>query len=131
MKPSPYRAGIDIVDVRRIQHSIEKFGDRFLNRIFTQEEQSYCLKHVNSTKNFAARFAAKEAVIKVLRPEGIILDWRTIEIRRHAAGYCDVHLYREAAALAEQRGIVALSVSLSHEAEYATALVVADFLTDF
>jgi holo-[acyl-carrier protein] synthase len=131
MKPSPYRAGIDIVDVRRIQRSIEKFGDRFLNRVFTQDEQSYCLRHANSAKSFAARFAAKEAVIKALRPEGIILDWCTIEIRRHPAGYCDVLLYKEAAALAERRGIVALSVSLSHEAEYATAIVVADFCTDF
>jgi holo-[acyl-carrier protein] synthase len=130
MKVSPCRAGIDIVDVRHIQDSIQRFGKRFLNRLFTKEEQAYCQSLSNneaSSQSFAARFAAKEATIKVLRPEAAMLDWRTVEIRRHQAGYCDIVLHEEAADLAQQRGIIALSVSMSHEAEYAVAVVFADY----
>jgi holo-[acyl-carrier protein] synthase len=130
MQASPYRVGIDIVDVHHLQDSIERFGNRFLDRLFTKEEQAYCKSLSNNaaiTQSFAARFAAKEATIKVLRPEAAMLDWRTIEIRRHQAGYCDIALYEEAADLAQQRGIVTLSVSMSHETGYATAVVVADF----
>src|SRR5437764_2474275 len=126
MKASPYRVGIDIVNVSRIQDSIQRFGDRFLNRLFTKEEQAYCRILSNNeatSQRFAARFAAKEATIKVLRPEKAMLDWRTIEIRRHEEGYCDIVLYGEAADLAQKRGIIALSVSMSHEAGYATAVV--------
>ena len=130
MKVSPYRVGIDIVDVHRIQDSMQRFGDCFLNRLFTSAEQAYCQSLSNNTtiaQCLAARFAAKEATIKVLRPEAAMLDWRTIEIRRHQEGYCDIVLYEDAAALAQQRGIITLSVSMSHEAAYATAVVVADF----
>jgi len=130
MKASPYRVGIDIVDVHHIQDSIQRLGDRFLNRLFTKEEQAYCKIRSNNeatAQSFAARFAAKEATIKVLRPETAMLDWRTIEIRRHQGGYCDIVLHEDAADLAHQRGITALSVSMSHEAGYATAVVIADF----
>jgi holo-[acyl-carrier protein] synthase len=130
MKVSPYRVGIDIVDVHRIQDSMQRFGDCFLNRLFTRAEQAYCKSLLHNTtiaQCLAARFAAKEATIKVLRPEAAMLDWRTIEIRRHQEGYCDIVLYEDAADLAQQRGIITLSVSMSHEAAYATAVVVADF----
>ena len=130
MKVSPCRVGIDIVDVHRIQDSIRRFGNCFLNRLFTKGEQAYCESLSNNAviaQCLAARFAAKEATIKVLRPEVAMLDWRTIEIRRHPEGYCDIVLYEDAADLAQQRGIITLSVSMSHEAEYATAVVVADF----
>jgi holo-[acyl-carrier protein] synthase len=130
MKASPYRVGIDIVDVQRIQDSIQRFGNRFLNRLFTEEEQTYCQSssdHNVIAQRFAARFAAKEATIKVLRPGKVMLDWRTIEIRRHQEGHCDIALYEEAADLAQQRGILTLSVSMSHEANMATAVVIADF----
>jgi len=130
MKASPYRVGIDIVDVRHIQDSIERFGERFLNRLFTREEQAYCQGLLSSTAiahSFAARFAAKEATVKVLRPETMPLDWQTIEIQRHKAGYCTIALYAAAADLAQERGIITLSVSMSHEADYATAVVIADF----
>jgi holo-[acyl-carrier protein] synthase len=130
MKASPYRVGIDIVDVRHIQDSIERFGERFLNRLFTRGEQAYCRSLLSNTaivQSFAARFAAKEATLKVLRPETAVLDWQTIEIQRHEAGYCAIVLHADAADLAQRRGIITLSVSMSHEAEYATAVVVADF----
>jgi holo-[acyl-carrier protein] synthase len=76
---------------------------------------------------FAARFAAKEATMKVLRPaEDAYLNWLDIEVRRYPAGWCDIMLYEEAAALARKRGITELSVSMSHEQAYATAVVIAD-----
>jgi holo-[acyl-carrier protein] synthase len=132
MDTSPYRVGIDIVEVQQIQDSIERFGQRFLDKIFTPDEQIYCSSytHISATaQSFAARFAAKEATIKVLRPDPdeAWLDWRTIEVRRMPAGYCDIQLHHDAAQLAKSRGIRALSVSMSHEAAYATAIVIADF----
>jgi holo-[acyl-carrier protein] synthase len=130
MLTSPYRVGIDIVEVQQIQHSIERFGKRFLDKLFTIDEQTYCnsYRHISATaQSFAARFAAKEAVLKVLRPEEVSLDWRNIEIHRMPAGYCDIQLHQDAAELAKSRGIRALSVSMSHESAYATAIVIADF----
>lgn len=130
MNTSPYRVGIDIVEVQQIQDSIERFGKRFLDKIFTPDEQIYCNSYAHtstSAQSFAARFAAKEATIKILRPEGAWLDWRTVEVRRMPAGYCDIQLHHDAAELANSRGIRALSVSMSHESAYATAIVIADF----
>jgi holo-[acyl-carrier protein] synthase len=130
MNTSPYRVGIDIVEVQHIQDSIERFGQRFLDKIFTTDEQAYCNSYTHisaAAQSFAARFAAKEAVLKVLRPAGVGLDWRTIEVRRMPAGYCDIQLHQDAAELAKKRGIRALSVSMSHELAYATAIVIADF----
>ena len=129
-KALSYRVGIDLVEVRHIQDSIDRFGDRFLNRIFTREEQFYCKSLSNfsmTARSLAARFAAKEATIKVLRPDVFMLDWRTIEVRRSPGGWCDIALYEQARELAQSRGIAAFSVSMSHEEEYATAVVVADF----
>ena len=71
------------------------------------------------------RFAAKEAAVKALRPEAPWADWRSIEVRRHASGWCDVVLHGEAAALAARQGIEALALSMSHHADHAAAVVVA------
>lgn len=130
MKASPGRIGTDIILVADIQDWIDRFGSRFLNRIFTLKEQEYCKSRTSTSATaqcFAARFAAKEATIKVLRPEIGWLDWCTIEVERYEQGYCDIVLHQEAAELARRRGIVALSLSMSHEPEYATAVVIADF----
>ena len=131
MRLSPYRVGIDIVDVDEIQASIDKFGSRYIERVYTKEEQRYCQQLTNTTartQSFAARFAAKEATIKVLRPESEIIHWLNIEVHRYPAGWCDIILHAAAADLARKWGITALSVSLSHEKSYATAVVIADFL---
>lgn len=130
MNMSPYRVGIDLVAVQTIEDSIRSLGKRYLERLFTVHEQAYCCSLQNSrtiAQSFAARFAAKEATIKILRPETAMIDWRTIEILRHPEGYCEIVLYDEAALLAQQRGITTLSLSMSHEADYATAIVIADF----
>ncbi|HEX4208299.1 MAG TPA: holo-ACP synthase [Ktedonobacteraceae bacterium] len=129
MKALPYQVGIDIVKVCHIQDSIERFGNRFLNRIFTKGELAYCQSLSSASavaQSMAARFAAKEATIKVLRPEVYMLDWRNIEIHRSEGGWCDLVLSGEATDLARSRGIAAFSVSMSHEEEYATAVVIAD-----
>lgn len=131
MNVSPYRVGIDIVLVRQIQESIERFGKRFLDRVFTFDEQVYCRSHASEfaiAQSFAARFAAKEATIKVLRPEKFWGDWRQIEVRRTQDGSCDIILHEAAEELADSRGIAALSLSMSHEGDYATAIVIADFV---
>ncbi|GCE11735.1 holo-ACP synthase [Tengunoibacter tsumagoiensis] len=129
MKASPFRVGIDLVAVQQVRESLERYGQRYLQRIFTDDEQSYCLSLATAQAQIAslsARFAAKEATMKVLRIERGI-DWRQIEVRRWPEGYCDLVLSGEAALLAQERGICTLSLSLSHEAEYATAIVIADF----
>jgi holo-[acyl-carrier protein] synthase len=75
--------------------------------------------------SLAARFAAKEATIKVLRPVGHQPDWRSVEVRRHSEGWCTMALSGHAAALADQAGIAELAVSLTHEGDVAAAVVVA------
>ncbi|GHO70630.1 holo-[acyl-carrier-protein] synthase [Ktedonobacter sp. SOSP1-52] len=132
MQASPYRVGIDLVPVKHIQESIERFGKIYLNTLFTEEEQAYCCSHTSSqavAQSFAVRFAAKEATVKILRPEPFWGDWREIEVRRAPDGACDIVLHSTAAELAEQRGIYALSLSMSHEIEYATAIVIADLVS--
>ena len=134
MRASSFRVGTDIVYVPDIQDSLERFGQRFMERIFTADEQAYCLLHADNhvrAQCFAARFAAKEATIKVLRPtDTTVLNWRDIEVRRYPAGWCDIMLYEDLADLARKRGITELSVSMSHEKDYATAVVIADILRE-
>ena len=80
--------------------------------------------------SLAARFAAKEATIKVLRPEGHQPDWRSVEVRRDPNGWCTLALTGHAAALAEQAGIADLAVSLTHEGDVAAAVVVEGVVRD-
>jgi holo-[acyl-carrier protein] synthase len=75
--------------------------------------------------SLAARFAAKEATLKVLRPVGHQPDWRSVEVRRHAGGWCTMALSGHAAVLADEAGIAELAVSLTHEGDVAAAVVIA------
>jgi holo-[acyl-carrier protein] synthase len=118
--------GTDLIDVESVLDSIRTFGDRYLGRVFTTAERRYCARVADaggdSAPHFAARFAAKEAVLKVLRPsqrDGIA--WSSIEIVRLADGSCKVRLHGAAQALARRRGLRAFSVSMSHACAYATA----------
>jgi holo-[acyl-carrier protein] synthase len=118
--------GIDVVDVRDVEDSVRQFGDRYLHRIFTQDEIGYCEQGPRTgVERFAARFAAKEATLKVLRPVDWWPDWRQIEVRRDATGWCDIRLHGTAAALADRSDLRILSCSLAHERAYATAVVLA------
>lgn len=121
------RVGVDVVDVRRISASIATFGDRFLRRVFTAHELMTATGDDSERAHrLAARFAAKEATLKVLRPDRHWVDWRTIEVRRFEAGYCEIALHGAAATLAVRAGIRALSVSMTHEDDIAAAIVIGE-----
>lgn len=118
------RVGADIIQVGTVRESIDRFGSRYLERVFTAAEIEYCQRSgAEMHRRFAARFAAKEAVLKVLRPDQHWLDWRTIEVIKTLGGWCEIRLHGPAELLAKRVGIVAISVSLSHEASYALAMV--------
>jgi len=129
IKPSPGRihAGIDVVSIAEVGQSVARFGDRYIRRVFTPREAAYCRSGAAKTmaSRFAARFAAKEAVLKSLRPHTVHIDWRLIEVCRHRSGSCDVVLHGKAADLAARRGITQLVLSMTHDAGLAAAVVVA------
>lgn len=118
--------GIDLVDIDEVQQAIETMGDAYLDRLFTEHERASCTGSVRArAASFAARFAAKEAALKVLAPSGPRPEWRSIEVVRLPHGACELHLHASAAALADEAGLSGFSVSLTHEAGYAAAVVVA------
>jgi holo-[acyl-carrier protein] synthase len=120
------RVGADVVAVDQVAESISRFGDRYLQRLYTEHELRSCAgaPPVRAAR-LAARFAAKEAAIKMLRPTGHRPDWRSIEVRRHPGGWCSMALSGHAATLAHEGGITELAVSLTHEGDFAAAVVVA------
>ena len=125
-RPDPIHVGVDIVSISEVAESLEPFGERYIRRVFTAREASYCRAATGSAvaSRFAARFAAKEAVLKALRPNGSAIDWRSIEVCRHPSGWCDVVLHGRAASLATRRGINRIALSMSHDDSSATAVVV-------
>ncbi len=126
LMPERMRVGIDLVPVEEVSRSLERFGRRYVHRLFTPAEAAYCAADPQTAaERFAARFAAKEAVFKVLHAADEAMDWRCIEVRRNAGGWCDIVLHGPVAALAERSRVTELSLSMSHEAAYATAVVVA------
>ncbi|MGO9458324.1 MAG: holo-ACP synthase [Acidimicrobiales bacterium] len=120
------RVGVDLTSVGEVAQSLAQQGERYLRRIFTEDEVASCQGAAGpSPASLAARFAAKEAALKVLRPTESRPEWRDIEVRRNASGACDLVLHGGAAALAAAQGIGEMSVSLSHEAGLAIAVVAA------
>jgi holo-[acyl-carrier protein] synthase len=120
------RVGTDLVKVDEVADCVARFGDRYVGRVYTPHEVACCQgPPAVVAAGLAARFAAKEATIKVLRPAGHQPDWRSIEVRRAAGGWCDLRLTDEAARLADAQGISDLAVSMTHEAGMAAAVVVA------
>jgi len=117
--------GIDLIEVPRISRSYEKFGERFLNRIFLPSEVAYCLSNKNPAPYLAARFAAKEAVSKAFGTGiGASLGWRDIEVLRKPSGEPYVVLHGQGQLLFEQRKATGIFISLSHTADHATAIAV-------
>src|ERR1700730_6642709 len=96
--------GVDLIEIERIAHSIERYGDRFLRRIYTDHEIAYCTSKRSSAESFAARFAAKEAGAKALGT-GISrgVTWLEFEVRREASGRPTLHLSGRAAEVADAR----------------------------
>lgn len=120
--------GTDLIEIRRIETSIAQFGERFLNRVFTAGEITYCqAKKKGSAESFAARFAAKEAGAKALGT-GISrgVSWKELEVRRQQGERPTLHLSGRAAEQASKMGIRRLSLSLSHSRDIALAVVIAE-----
>ena len=111
--------GIDIIKVERIRDSIERFGERFSRRVLTPAEQRYVRMR---PETFAGRWAAKEAVSKVLGLGVRGIGWKDIEVERLPTGQPSVRLHGRAAARAEQLGMERIALSISHEADYAVAI---------
>jgi holo-[acyl-carrier protein] synthase len=110
--------GIDIIRVSRIAGALERFGDRFANRVLTPTEAAYVR---NRPETLAGRWAAKEAVSKVLGLGVRGIGWRDIEIERLPTGQPAVRLHGRAARRAEQLGMGRIAISISHESEFAVA----------
>jgi holo-[acyl-carrier protein] synthase len=120
------RVGADVVAVHQVAASVDRFGARYLERIYTEHERSCCSGSPSvEAASLAARFAAKEATIKVLRPVGHQPEWKSMEVRRHPEGWCTMALSGHAAALADEAGIAEVAVSLTHEGDVAAAVAVA------
>ncbi len=116
--------GIDIVEIGRIAQSIARYGDRFLEKIFTPEEIAFCRRKRNFAESFAARFAAKEAGAKALGT-GIQhgVTWKELEVRRQPGRRPTLHLAGRALEIADRLGVAHVSLSLTHTATLAMASV--------
>src|SRR5689334_24048557 len=117
--------GIDLVENARIRDSIDRFGDRFLSRIYTEVEKEYCSKCSNPVIHFAARFAAKEAAFKALGTGWAAgVKWKDIEVERLPSGKPELHLHGEALARATSMGSLRFFVSLTHDQLVSVAVVI-------
>ena len=114
-------SGIDLIEIKRIQKALERHGDRFLNRIFTEAE----IKQARgNAPELAARFAAKEAASKALGTGIGPVSWREMETINDFRGKPQLHLHGRAALIAEELGYTTWSVSLTHSRDTAAAVVV-------
>jgi len=118
--------GIDLVDFPRIEQMIERHGDRFVDRVFTAAEQAYARANRNTIEKYAGRFAAKEAVLKLIGTgwRGRIA-WTDIEVTNNSAGRPQVTLSGEVKEIAERLRIQQISISITHTANFAIASAVA------
>jgi holo-[acyl-carrier protein] synthase len=116
--------GIDLAEIPRIRNSIARFGNRFLDRIFTPKEKAYCLRKRNAAESFAARFAAKEAAAKALGT-GISygVNWLEIEVTREPSGRPGLAFHGRAAQIADKLGVTNAALSLTHTGLLAMASV--------
>ena len=118
--------GIDLVDCPRIEEMIERHGERFVQRVFTAAEQAYAEANKNEVEKLAGRFAAKEAILKLMGTgwRGKIA-WTDIEIINNSSGQPEVTLGGEVEKIADKLGIEHISVSITHTANFAIASAVA------
>jgi holo-[acyl-carrier protein] synthase len=133
--PSPrIKMGLDLVQISRIADSTALFGDRFKNRLFTRAELDYAESGddgVNEggqcAERLAARFAAKEATIKALNLGEAGISWKDIEVRKLGDGECALTLHGAVAEIAKKMGLAGTSLSMSHDGDYAGAVVAMTF----
>lgn len=117
--------GIDLIEVPRIQHTMDRYGQRFLNRVYLAAEQAYCLRKRKSAESFAARFAAKEAAAKALGTGiGFGVHWLEIEVVRAPSGRPGLRFHGRAAEFAARLGVVRSQLSLTHTNHLAMASVI-------
>ena len=117
--------GVDIVEVFRMREAIEKWGDSFLSKIFTRREADYAGAHRFAYQHFAARFAAKEAVVKAFgEPRKFPLKWTDIEILNNGEGKPMIEFRGDALKLKKKKDIDEVMVSMSHSKNYAVANVI-------
>lgn len=117
--------GIDLAEVERVRAAVERFGERFLERVYTAAEIAYVEKKANRYERYAARFAAKEAGMKAIGTgwrRGV--RWQDFEVANQASGRPVLKLHGEAARIAAGLGVRAVSLSLTHTAETGMAFVV-------
>lgn len=126
--PGPLRVGLDLVEIHRVRESIDRHGERFLQRLFSDDEIAYASSSADPgqrAERLAARFAAKEAAIKAFGLSETGVGWRDIEVRRRADGACHLSLHGRAARHAADLGVRDIALSLSHDGGYAAAVVTA------
>jgi holo-[acyl-carrier protein] synthase len=117
--------GVDLVECSRIQHSLDRFGDRFLGRVFTDGEIEYSMSMKFPARHLAARFAAKEAVSKAFGTGiGKSMGWRDIDVHKKPSGEPFLLFTGGAEKLALERNVKQAVITLSHTDNYAVAMVV-------
>src|SRR5262244_1700326 len=117
--------GVDIAEVERVQGAIERQGERFLKRVYTEKERAYCEQFKNKYERYAGRFAAKEAAMKALGTgwsRGV--RWVDIEIAREKGGRPTLRLSGEAEQIAKRLGVNGIALSITHTATQALAQVI-------
>ena len=117
--------GIDLAEVHRIRHSIERYGKKFVERVYTPREIAYVERKANKYERYAARFAAKEAGMKAIGTgwRGGI-TWQDFEVTNLPSGRPTLSFYGRAAEVAAQLGVKNISLSLTHTAENGMAFVI-------
>lgn len=115
--------GVDIIEIARIKENLSK--QKFMQRIFTSHEITYCQPKANPEVHFAGRFAAKEAILKALGTGLSGLSWTDIEVLPDSKGVPRVQLHTSAGEIARQQGITEVLVSISHSDNYAVAYATA------
>jgi holo-[acyl-carrier protein] synthase len=123
--------GTDIIECLRIAQMIERHGELFIQRVYTDHEIAYCSTKKAATQHYAGRWAAKEAVLKALGTgwvEGIA--WRDVEVRHKTGGGPIIHLRGGAREVFERTGIAQMHISISHCRNYATAYAIAEGSAD-
>jgi holo-[acyl-carrier protein] synthase len=115
-------AGVDIVEIERVRRAVSRWGDRFLDRVYTADEIAFCRGRV---PELAVRFAGKEAISKALGTGLVGVSWREMEVLSDPRGKPYILLHGRAAIRASRLGLADFAISLSHSREYAVAVVVA------
>ena len=122
-----FGTGIDIIEIKRIKQSMQKYSDRFEQKVFTQKEIDYCHSQADPAKHFAARFSVKEAVLKCFgtgMTGGIF--WKDIEVDKQEFGQPVLNLYGNGKELFNQLKLKYIHISITHDKSYAVAHAIAE-----